>query len=315
MVVEVGVERGPELVGGQGQRIQSEAGAAEPQGGDRRYGQPHAHRVEVLRTAAQHVIHRAVGRQEAVVVEHHDPVDEAYGGVEVVLDEEDRPVAGCDEFGEGGVHLFDPGGVEIRGRLVEHEERRPHREGARDREPLASAARQAVGVVASAFPQADPAEGLLGAGEHHCHRHPEILRPERHLVEERAGDELRVRVLEHHADAGAELGDGRRLGVESLDLDRSGDGRRHGLRQQPIESEGQRRLARPARAEQQHHFSGGDIERDGCRRRRGLAVMGDAELAHPQQRHGSRHGHPIVEGNLAFPNLPGARMAAKRRAE
>ena len=201
------LERGAQLVGRQRQRVEREAGAPQAQRGQRGGRQPHAHRVQFLGAVAQHRVHRAVGDETAVLVEHDDAVDEADRGVEVVLDEQDRAVAVRHELGERGVDLLDPLRVEVRGRLVEHEQRRAHRERARDRQPLPSAAGQAVGVLGAALPQADAAQRGLGAREHLGHRHPEVLRPERDFVEQRAGDQLRVGVLEDHADMRAQLGD------------------------------------------------------------------------------------------------------------
>ncbi len=60
--------------------------------------------------AAQHVVDRSVGDDDALGVEHDDPIDEADGGIEIVLDEQDGAVAGRDELAERGVHLFDARG-------------------------------------------------------------------------------------------------------------------------------------------------------------------------------------------------------------
>ena len=135
---------------------------------------------------AQHIVDGAVGGEAALLVEHDDAVDEADGRIEVVLDEQDRLVALGDQLGERVVDLLDAARVEVRGGLVEHEQGRSHRERARDRETLASAAREPIGVLAPPLPQADAAQRGLGAGEHLGHRHPQILGTEGDLVEQRA---------------------------------------------------------------------------------------------------------------------------------
>ena len=101
------------------------------------------------------------------------------------------------------------GRVEVRGRLVEHEKPRPHRQHRRDADPLLLAARQVEdGVVAEAV-EADHMQRLglslqdLGRGS------AEVFQTEADLVAHPRADDLRVGVLEHHADVGRE---GRHLG-------------------------------------------------------------------------------------------------------
>ncbi len=155
------------------------------------------------------------------------------------------------------------------------------------------------GFSAAPLPQAHPAQRDLGAGQHVGHRHPQILGAEGHLVEQRAGDELRVGVLEHHRHAGAQLGDrgGRR--VEPVERDRSGEGRGHGVRDQAVEREGEGRLARSARAEHEHHFAGSDVERDLDGGRGIRSLVRDREVAHFEER--SRAGaHRGSGGSVAL---------------
>ena len=79
--------------------------------------------MQVVGAGAQNLVDRPVGDGAAVVVEHDDAVGDPHDGVEVVLDQHERPVARGDEFAEGRVDLFDALRVEVRGRLVEHEQR------------------------------------------------------------------------------------------------------------------------------------------------------------------------------------------------
>ena len=157
------LECGAQLGGRQRQRIEREARAPQAQRGQRGRRQPDAHRVQLVGATAQHLVDRAVGDEPALLVEHDDAIDEADGRVEIVLDEQDRAVAVRDQLGERRVDLFDALRIEVRGRLVQHEQRRTHRERARDRESLPSAARQAVGVLGAALPQPDAAQRGLGA--------------------------------------------------------------------------------------------------------------------------------------------------------
>ncbi len=246
--------------------------------------------MQLLGAVAQHGIHRAVGDEPALLVEHHGAVDEPDRRVEVVLDEQDRAVARCDQFGQRGVHLLDSPRVEIGGRLVQDEERRAHRERARDREALASATREAVGVVAAALPELHASERGLRAGEHVGHRHPQVLGTERDLVQERAGHQLRVRVLEDHADLRAQLGDGGLGGVVPADLDRPAHVCGYRVRNEAVEGQGERGLARSAGAEQEHDLARGDVEAHRCGGGGSLALVGDGEIANPEQGCGTAAG-------------------------
>ena len=85
-----------------------------------------------------------------------------------------------------------PGRVELGGRLVEDEDGRPHRDDARDGDPLLLAARQrerlAVGQVGDAKPVEDGVDPRVHLGA----RHAQVLEPERELL---ADGQLRGRQL------------------------------------------------------------------------------------------------------------------------
>ena len=152
--VAIAVERGAQLGGREGQRVERDTrppAAAAPRASTTGSQTPI---VVQLVGAARAGRRRSVPSttRRPVAVEHDDPVDEADGGVEVVLDEQDRAVARGDEVGEGGVDLVDALRVEVRRRLVEHEQRRSHRQRAGDRESLAAAAREPVGVLGRGAP-------------------------------------------------------------------------------------------------------------------------------------------------------------------
>ena len=286
-----------QLVRRQGQRIQREPGLPQAQRRQRGRRQPDPELVQLARAMPQHGVGRSVGDEAAVVVEHDDPVDEAHGGVEVVLDEHDRTVAGRHEICEGRVHLVDSLGIEVRGGFVEDEQGRPHRQRARDRESLAAAARQAIGVLATTVPEPDAAQRDLGALEDFGHRHPQILGSERDLVENRAGHELGVGVLEDHADAGAERGDGRRGRIDAVDQDPSSDHGGHGVGDEAVQREGQRRLARAARAEDQHDLARADVERHSGGGRGIRPLMRDRKTLDREE--GVRSGRRLRGGGLA----------------
>ncbi len=247
----MGVERGRELGGGERQRVDRHARVAQPHRGEGRDRQPDAELEQLLGAFAQHLSRVSVDRDVAHGIEHDDPVDDVDGRVEVVLDEHDRVVALAGELAEHGVDLVDAGGVEVRRRFVEHEYRGGHREGAGDGEALAPAARQPVGVLIAPLPQADELEGALGARQHLGDRHQLVLGAERDLVEQGAGDHLRVGILEHHRDVRAEHADAVVAAVEPRDANGALECGGQGVRDEPVERERERRLAAPRGAEHQ----------------------------------------------------------------
>ena len=132
------------------------------------------------------------------------------------------------------------------------------------------------GVVGTSVPEADELEGPLGAFEHLGGGHEAVLGSERHLVEERAGDHLRVGILEDHGDVLAELGHRAIPGVGARDPHRSLEAGGDRVRHEAVERERERRLAAAGWAEYEHDLAGADVERDavGCRPRR--IVVADA---------------------------------------
>ena len=78
-----------EFGGGERQRVERDAGLAQPHRGERRDRQPDAECEQILGALAQHLPCRSVDHDVAVGVEHDDPVDDVDRRVEVVLDEHD----------------------------------------------------------------------------------------------------------------------------------------------------------------------------------------------------------------------------------
>ena len=207
------------------------------------------------------------------------------------------------ELAEHGVDLVDPGGVEVGGRLVEHQHGRGECQRARDREPLPAAARQHVGVVGTSVPEADELEGPLGALEHLGGGHEAVLGSERHLVEEGAGDHLRVGILEDHRDVLAELGHRAIPGVGARDPYRSLEAGGDRVRHEAVERERERRLAAARRAEHEHDLAGADVERDAVGRRPRRIVVADA------------HGIQLEERGGGHGRIPDRGRRGRRRAE
>lgn len=266
--------------------------------------------------APQHGIGRSVGDGAAACIEGDHPIGDRHGGIEVVLDEDDRAVARGRHLGQRRINLLNARRVEIGGGFVEHQQRRPHRQCARDRESLAATARQTVGVVRPPIPQTDAAQGVFGSSENLLDRQAQVLRPEGDLVEQGAGDQLGVGVLKDHAHAGAQSGDGGRPGIQPVDAHPAGDRGGDRVGDEAVERQGEGRLARTAGSEQEHDFAAPHLEGRAVGGRRALAVVGDGDVPHLDERGAAAvaagagrcpPGHRLVSvphpTNLAHPNF------------
>ena len=218
--------------------------------------------MQLVHALGEHLAGGTVDDLAPLAVDDEHPVDEVERGVEVVLDQHDGMVAVGDEVGEGSVDLVDADGIEVGGRLVEHDDRGAERERAGDRQPLAPTAGEHVGVLVAALPQADPAQRPFGAIEYLGRGHEQVLGAESDLVEQGAGHDLRVGILEDHADGRTQRADRRVAGVGSGDEHSAGQGRGHRVGNEPVEREGEGRLARSAGAEHEQDLAGRDRERD-----------------------------------------------------
>ena len=104
------------------------------------------------------------------------------------------------EPGQGGQHLLGGGRVERRGRLVEHEQPRVHREHRTDRDPLLLPAGERPQVAAPQVGDAEQVERLLDPAAHRRRLQPELLHPVGQLLLDRVGDEAGDGVLADEPD-------------------------------------------------------------------------------------------------------------------
>ena len=95
--------------------------------------------------------------------------------------------------------------VEHGGGLVEHHAARHHGDHARDGHALLLPAGQAVRRLRAVFVHADGLERLVHALADLRRRHTHVLQRERHVLLDDRGDQLVVRVLEHHGHGLAHL--------------------------------------------------------------------------------------------------------------
>ena len=91
-------------------------------------GSPDAKPIEIGRAPHEDRVGLAGEGEPAIVAEHGDAVDEPQERIEAMLDDEERALAPDREGREGGDDLPRADRVKVRGRLVEDERVRAHRE-------------------------------------------------------------------------------------------------------------------------------------------------------------------------------------------
>ncbi len=210
-----------------------------------------------------------------------EPVEQ----VGLVLGDEERG-AGRGEIAERRGDEPRPLRVELRGRLVEDDVSRPHREEAGDRDQLRLAAGQAGRVAIGEVLDPERREGPARSGHGLGDRQPQVHRPEGHLLEDRGGDPgaLRLRVLEADHDPLRELVDraGHRLTVDQhLAAQLAADRRRRQARRDQAE----RRLAGLVGADEPDDLAVAQRQVDLVEDR--LGVAGVAIGRAPQLKHGA----------------------------
>ena len=128
-----------------------------------------------------------------------------HGLVHVVGDQDDRDAVGLVQLAHDSHNLAPALRVEHGGRLVEHHAARHHGDHARDRDALLLAAGQTVRRLLAVFIHADGFEGVVHTFADLSGRHAHVFERERHILFDDRGNQLVVRVLEHHGDGLAHL--------------------------------------------------------------------------------------------------------------
>ena len=128
-----------------------------------------------------------------------------HGLVHVVRDEDDRDAVFLVELAHNGHDLAPPLRVEHGGGLIEHHAARHHGDHARDRDALLLAAGQAVRRLLAVFVHTDRLERVVHALADLRRRHAHVFKRKRHVLLDDCGDQLVVRVLEHHRHGLAHL--------------------------------------------------------------------------------------------------------------
>ena len=136
--------------------------------------------------------------------------DDAVGGgeaaLEAVLGEHDRRPPLLVEAPQDAEQLVAGDGVELRGRLVEQDERRAGRERGAERDALQLAAGELGGRAVEQLGDAERERGLLDPARDGRRREAGVLEREGELGAHRAEDDLRLGLLEERAGDRGEVG-------------------------------------------------------------------------------------------------------------
>ena len=190
-------------------------------------------------------------------------------------------------------HLGAAGGVQHRGRLVEHQGSARHGEDAGERRALLLAAGEQVRLPGLELRQPEPLEHLVDPGADRLRRPRQVLEAERHVVLHALRHELVLRVLEEHADVAA-----RRhapvLGQEVVAAGERQGGPGGAL--QAAEQTGERGLARTVGAHDRDELAGGHGEIEPGERVRLRARIAVAEAADVEQWGGELRRSRSVRG-------------------
>ena len=180
---------------------------------------------------------------------------------------------------DGGAEPLDrreqqPGrlGIELGHRLVEEQQLRLERERRGQADPLQLAAGELDRLPAPEVERVDRLERALDTGPDFRRRDAEVLEPEGDLVGDDGHHDLVLGILKDRRDRAGELGRACAAGVEPGDDDLTLEAAAVEVRDEPGERAEQRRLARTGRAEESHHLSRLERQRDVAQRRRSRGV-------------------------------------------
>ena len=211
----------------------------------------------LLLRAVEHFGRHALLDDLPLVHEDHAIADLA-GELHLVGDDHHRHAL-ARELAHDEQHLPDELGIERRGDLVEEHHVRLHHQRPRDRHPLLLAARELMRVLRRPWPRARPAQAARGARLGLLAAHPaDPPRRERHVVQH-GQVRKQIELLEDHPDS---LADRRHVGALARDLLALEEDPPRVERLEQVDAAEQRALAAPARADDDEHLAGGDVEVD-----------------------------------------------------
>jgi hypothetical protein len=171
--------------------------------------------------------------------------------------------------------------IEIGSRLVEHDHRRPQRQHRRDREPLLFAARQRHRIAMLEAAQPDRLERGHDSPIHLGAFHADLFHRERDFVRDIGREQLRLEILEDHADLRRDLADPQLLERFARDANRAMEIAILELGDDAVDAFRQRRFTRARRAHHANHFARVLREAHRSQRRAILAVVRERDTFDP----------------------------------
>ena len=158
--------------------------------------------------AREHRGRAGVRGDDATLGHEHRVVRDRRGPFEPVLRDHDRGAEVRVEARHRREHVLGSLGIELAGRLVEHEDRRCGHQCPGDRAPLPFAAGQRRGIAVAQVRDAERVHHLLDPPAHAGRIQSEVLQPERDVGFHPVDHELRLGVLVHEPDDVREAGAG-----------------------------------------------------------------------------------------------------------
>ncbi len=169
--------------------------------------------------------------------------------------------------------------VELRGGLIEKQERGPERERRRQADALELPARELGGAAPAQVLGLESRERIVDAAPDLGRRRPDVLEPERDLVSDEGHHDLILRILEDGRHGARELGGAGAARVEARDLDPAREAAAVEVGNEPRQRAKERGLPRPRRPEERDDLALAELERhvrqrglDGARIREGQPV-------------------------------------------
>ena len=274
---------------------------------------PDPRRCELRSAGAEHGVRRAVG-DDAVRAEDDHAVHERQPDVDPVLHDDEGGARGVEHASDRVADLRDARGVEVRGRFVEEQESRSHRERAGERQALLLPAGERLGRAVQGHVQTHGIQGVMHPRPDLLARDAEVLAPERDVIAHPREDHLRVGVLKD--ETGATARRDRRLSVDEqlttgFALLISAENSRKSMEE--------RRLARAGGAQQEHTLAGLDPQVDAVERPRPPRRMPPPPPPRGDARGGGGGGarcgpaHPVRRGRAARGRTRSARALRSRR--
>ena len=136
---------------------------------------------------------------------HDNDTLRLHGLVHMVGDKDDGDAEFAVELTDNVHDLAAALRVEHGGRLIEHNAARHHGDNARDGDALLLSAGQTVRRLRAVFVHTDGMERIVHALADLCGRHAHVLQRKCYILLDHSGDQLVVRVLEHHRNGLADL--------------------------------------------------------------------------------------------------------------